>query len=222
MPKSKALKLGELMAMTARELAALSESELKVNYQNIKKIVNSRVNTFEKHGIGEALPVKIQGGLPSSRGRSEDALLQDINKTLSVTIVVITHEMRVIDQICDRVAVIDNSRIAETGAVSQVFSNPQSEIARELILPGVKREARPTKGGKRIRIVFDGGSSYEPVIANLVLESQAAVNILFADTKDLQGKAYGHMILELPSDKRQEEKVLAWLEGHGVEFREEV
>ena len=150
------------------------------------------------------------------------ALLQDINKQLGVTIIVITHEMRVIDQICDRVAVIDNSRIAETGAVSQVFSNPQSEIARELILPGVKREARPTKGGKRIRIVFDGGSSYEPVIANLVLESQAAVNILFADTKDLQGKAYGHMILELPSDKRQEEQVLAWLEGHGVEFREEV
>ena len=83
MPKAKALKLGELMAMTARELAALSESELKVNYQNIKKIVNSRVNTFEKHGIGEALPVKIQGGLPSSRGRSEDALLQDIKESLA-------------------------------------------------------------------------------------------------------------------------------------------
>lgn len=147
-------------------------------------------------------------------------LLKDINRNLGVTIVVITHEMRVIDQICDRVAVIDKSHIAETGAVSQVFSNPQSEIARELILPASTQRIDTTKGGKRIRLIFDG-STYEPVIANLVLESQAVVNIQFADTKILQGKAYGHMILELPTDARQEEKVLAWLTGHGVEFREE-
>lgn len=83
MPRAKALKLGELMAMTARELAALSESELKVNYQNIKKIVNSRVNTFEKYGVGDVLPAKIQGGLPSSRGRSEADLMQDIKESLA-------------------------------------------------------------------------------------------------------------------------------------------
>ena len=148
-------------------------------------------------------------------------LLKKINRELGVTIVVITHEMRVIDLICDRVAVIDHSRIAEEGDVSEVFANPRSDIARELILPGQKRDPRPTKGGSRIRVIFDGENSFDPIIANLVLETQAAVNILFADTKDLQGKAVGQMILELPNDERQKEKVLAWLAGHNVEYREE-
>ena len=148
-------------------------------------------------------------------------LLKQINQTMGVTIVVITHEMRVIDQICDRVAVIDHSRIAESGSVSRVFSNPQSEIARELILPGKKRDPRPTSAGRRIRVIFNGGDSQEPIIANLVLECQAPVNILFADTRQIEGQIFGHMILELPNDTRQMEKVLAWLEGHGIEYREE-
>ena len=65
-------------------------------------------------------------------------LLKQINRTLGVTIVVITHQMEVIDQICDRVAIIDQSRIVECGKVSEVFANPQSDIARRLILPRVK------------------------------------------------------------------------------------
>lgn len=149
-------------------------------------------------------------------------LLKQINQQLGVTIVVITHEMRVIDQICDRVAVIDHSHIAETGNVSQIFANPHSEIARELILPCSKSDPRDCGQGQKIRLIFDGYKSHEPIIANLVLECQAAVNILFADTKILEGKVFGHMILELPADSRQEEKVFAWLDGHGVSYRKEV
>ncbi|MEA4965147.1 MAG: ATP-binding cassette domain-containing protein [Oscillospiraceae bacterium] len=149
-------------------------------------------------------------------------LLKEINRTLGVTIVVITHEMRVIDQICDRVTVIDQSRIAEEGKVSEVFANPQSEIARELILPGRSSPVLELSGGKHIRIIFDGLSSGRPVIANLVLECQATVNILFADTRDIEGVCYGHMILELPEEPRQVEKVLAWLKGNGITYREEV
>ena len=148
-------------------------------------------------------------------------LLRSINEKMGVTIIVITHEMKVIDQICDRVAVIDQSRIAESGKVSDVFTNPQSKIARELILPQ-DRTAIETSGGKKIRIIFDGMQSKEPVISNMTLDCQVPVNIMFADTKDFDGIVYGHMIIELPTDAHQAEKVLAWLKNSTVKWKEEV
>ncbi len=154
--------------------------------------------------------------------RSILELLRQINETMGVTIIIITHEMKVIDQICDRVAVIDHSVIAEEGKVADVFTSPQSEIAKELILPQDRKAlAAQTDGGRRLRIIFDGQKSRRPVISDLVLECQAPVNILFADTKDFEGTVYGHMILELPHDKRQEEKIIAWLKNSGVTWKEE-
>lgn len=153
--------------------------------------------------------------------RSILELLREINKTMGVTIVVITHEMKVIDQICDRVAVIDHSRIAEEGRVSDVFTNPQSQIARELIIPK-DRAALDTKGGRRLRLTFNADYSRAPVISDLVLECQAPVNILFADTKEFEGAIYGHMIIELPNDPKQAEKIIVWLKNSQVDWREEV
>ena len=150
--------------------------------------------------------------------RSILELLKKINRELGVTIVVITHEMRVIDQICDRVAVIDHSRIAESGSVSQVFSSPQSQIAKELVLPDAARDPLPTQGGRKVRLVFCGGSPHLPVISTMSMDCQAPVNILFADSKELEGKTVGQMLLELPRDERQAEKVLQWLRGHREEF----
>ena len=147
-------------------------------------------------------------------------LLRSINEKMGVTIIVITHEMKVIDQICDRVAVIDQSRIAESGRVSDVFANPQSQIARELILPQ-DRTAIETSGGKKIRIIFDGMQSKEPVISNMMLDCQVPVNIMFADTKDFDGIVYGHMIIELPTDPHQADKVIAWLKNSNVKWKEE-
>ena len=152
--------------------------------------------------------------------RSILELLRSINEKMGVTIIVITHEMKVIDQICDRVAVIDQSRIAESGKVSDVFANPQSQIARELILPQ-DRTAIETSGGKKIRIIFDGMQSKEPVISNMTLDCQVPVNIMFADTKDFDGIVYGHMIIELPTDAHQAEKVIAWLKNSDVKWKEE-
>ena len=152
--------------------------------------------------------------------RSILELLRTINKTLGVTIIVITHEMKVIDQICDRVAVIDHSSIAEEGKVSEVFTNPRSAIARELILP-TDRAALDTAGGRRIRLIFNGLYSQEPIISQMVLECQAPVNILFADTKEYEGSIYGHMIVELPSDQRQADKIIAWLGNSKVVWKEE-
>jgi len=152
--------------------------------------------------------------------RSILELLDQINQTLGVTIVVITHEMKVIDQICDRVAVIDQSRIAEVGKVSDVFTNPKSEIARELILPQ-DRAALDTTGGQKLRLIFDGNYSQEPLLSKLILECQAPINIIFADTKEYEGAIYGHMIIELPSDYRQADKVITWLRSSPIKWKEE-
>ena len=147
-------------------------------------------------------------------------LLQRINAQLGVTIIVITHEMRVIDRICTRVAVIDQSCIAECGKVSDVFVNPKSPIAQELILQKDRRA--PQKfSGKRIRLVFDGTTTTRPVISDLVLACQAPVSIIFADTRDVGGVTYGHMIVELPEDRRQQEKIKSWLEANQIHFKEE-
>ena len=148
------------------------------------------------------------------------ALLQRINRELGVTIVIITHEMKVIDQICDRVAVIDHSSIAEEGKVSDVFTNPQSQIARELILPQ-DISAAQTSGGAQLRIIFSGENAKQPVLSQLTLECQVPVNILFADTKEVEGKAYGQMLLELPCDEGQAEKVRSWLRSSGIQWKEE-
>ena len=152
--------------------------------------------------------------------RSILELLREINNSLGVTIVVITHEMKVIDQICDRVAVIDHSRIAEEGKVSEVFTNPKSQIARDLIIPK-ERTVLDTTGGRRLRLTFEGDYSNAPVISEMVLECQAPVNILFADTKEFEGVIHGQMIIELPKDQHQADKIIVWLRNNQIKWREE-
>ena len=149
-------------------------------------------------------------------------LLKQINQTLGVTIVVITHEMRVIEQICQRVAVIDQSCIAEIGNVSDVFTHPKSDIAKALILPKSPAENLPPCTGKRLRLVFDGSCSNEPVISRITLECHVPVNILFADTRIVEGSIYGHMVIDLPDDPQQFHDVLRWLEHNHISYLQEV
>ena len=151
--------------------------------------------------------------------RSILALLKEINKTLGITIIVITHEMAVIEEICQRVAIIDSSHIAEVGTVDEVFTRPQSAMAKQLIYPDGKRNALAT-GKRYCRIVFDGNSSFEPIVSNMVLECKAPVNILFADTKNMDGRAYGQMILQLPEDERAAKRALAYLETQNIHAEE--
>lgn len=147
------------------------------------------------------------------------ALLKQINRTLGITIVVITHEMAVIEEICQRVAIIDASHIAEVGTVDQVFTRPQSDMAKQLIYPDGKRGEIATSK-RYCRIVFDGNSSFEPVVSNMVLECKAPVNIMFANTKNIDGKAYGQMLLQLPEDERAAQRALAYLETQNVHVEE--
>ena len=149
--------------------------------------------------------------------RSVLELLKKINRTLGVTIVVITHEMKVIDSICDRVAVLDNSTVAEIGEVRAVFSNPRSDIAKKLIMPQGELPVT-SENGKKIRIIYNGNNSSESLLSNMILTCCTPVNILHADTKDIDGKAYGQILLQLPEDESSERKITAYLDANDVTY----
>ena len=151
--------------------------------------------------------------------RSILELLKKINAEMGVTIIVITHEMKVIEQICNRVAVIDQSHIVEQGLVKDVFLAPKSRIARELILPQTEA-VEEVHGERKVRIVFDGNSAFEPVISNLTLECHAAVNILGADTKNIDGRAYGQMLLQLPEDENAQSRIFNYLNTRKIPYEE--
>lgn len=151
--------------------------------------------------------------------RSILALLKDINNKLGITIIIITHEMAVVEEICDYVAIIDKGCLTENGRVEEVFSNPKTEAAKKLVYHS-NTAVKEMTGKRCIRIVFDGKSSFEPVIANMVLECRAQVNILFADTKDINGKAFGHMVLQLPEDRLQADKIINYLKNKNVNVEE--
>ena len=147
-------------------------------------------------------------------------LLQDINREMGVTLVVITHEMRVIERICSRVAILAESRVVESGEVSEVFRHPKTAAAKQLIFPqGEKTET--FRGGKRIlRLAFDGTTTDQPIVANMVLACGEAVNILAADTKLIDGKALGQMVLQLPENEAAAERMLAFLDQEKVSYTE--
>ena len=149
--------------------------------------------------------------------RSILELMREINRKLGVTIVVITHEMKVIDTICDRVAVMDNSIVTEVGEVASVFAEPKSEIAKKLILPELKTVKNIT-GGERIRLIYNGESSFTPLLSNIILSCGVPLNILHAETKDIYGKAYGEMILQLPEDNRSAARVKNYLNANNITY----
>lgn len=151
--------------------------------------------------------------------RSILKLLKEINRKLGITIIVITHEMSVIEEICNRVAIIDKSRIAEIGDVREVFVKPQSGIAKQLVLSEDSHIDRFV-GDYKCRITFDGRTSYEPVIANLILECKTPINILFADTRDIAGMAFGQMVIQLPDDALSRSRVMNYLASKQIPFEE--
>ena len=147
-------------------------------------------------------------------------LLKEINKNMGVTIIVITHEMRVIEQICNKVAVIDKSHIVEEGPVREVFTAPKSQIAKQLILP--KNQGVPAAEGFRcLRLVFDGTSAFEPIISALSRQCNTDVNILGANTKNIEGVAYGQMLIQLPEDEAKVAGIKEFLDSKKVKYEEE-
>lgn len=149
------------------------------------------------------------------------SLLQDINKRLGITVVVITHEMAVIRQICSRVAILDGGRIAEEGTVDDVFVHTKSAAGRRLfgIVPSVQdEEAVPDVPA--LRIVFENGQETKPIVASLVQKYGIPVNILSADIKRIHGKSYGQMLIEMPQDHEKCEMIKKYLTEEGLTVKE--
>jgi D-methionine transport system ATP-binding protein len=146
-------------------------------------------------------------------------LLQQINKDFGITIVIITHEMSVVQEICSHVAIIDSGELAECGTVEEVFKSPKSKAAKKLVFM-VDTKVEEMAGKRCIRIVFSENSSFEPVIANMVLECKAPVNILLADTKDIGGIAHGQMILQLPEDETVANRMIHYLKERKLAVEE--
>lgn len=146
-------------------------------------------------------------------------LIKEINQKLGITVVIITHEMMVIESICNRVAIIAESRIAEIGAVKDIFAKPATEAGRRLVYPDGERNI--DFGNSRcIRIVFDGRSSFEPVIANMILDCKEPVNIIYANTKNINGTATGEMVIQLAKDDKVFDKVFAYLKARNLSVEE--
>ena len=158
-------------------------------------------------------------------------LLRKINVETGITIIIITHQMSVVREICNNVAIIEKGSLVENGLVEEIFTHPKSRAAKQLIIEGKDPDewtADESAAGtvpllhedRRIRIVFGTQSSFEPVIANMVLTMGTPVNILKADTKDVHGVARGEMILGLPADKDVQERMIAYLVERGLDVEE--
>ena len=130
-------------------------------------------------------------------------LLQKINKERGITVIIITHQMSVIEQICHRVAILDAGVVAEIGEVESVFSNPQSKAGRRLVSPDV---ALPLFDWDTpvARIAFNGNASADPIIASVAMELGVKVSILGAATRNVDGKAFGTMLISLPADEKKQ------------------
>ena len=138
------------------------------------------------------------------------ALLKELNRTLGVTVVVITHEMRVVQQICTRVAILDGGVVQEEGEVSDIFSNPRTEAGRRLVMPeGKKIHTMPEN--RLVRLVFNGASSGEPIISTLAAQQGILLNIISADTRTIGDETFGEMVLGLPQDETEAARALIYL-----------
>ena len=149
------------------------------------------------------------------------ALLQELNRTLGVTVVIITHEMKVVEQICGRVAILAESHVVEEGKVSEVFRHPKTAAARQLLMPGSETARETLAQGRAYRITFDGSTAEQPVVSGMVLSCGEPVNILFADMKNIEGKTYGQMLLQLPENEGAAARMLAYLESQHITYTEE-
>lgn len=146
------------------------------------------------------------------------SLLKEINERLGITIVIITHQMSVVTEICKKVAVIDNGKLVEEGFVEEIFRNPKSDAAKELISG---KEIRYTPldsldSSYKVRIVFGENSAYEPIISNVILKYQTPINILKADSRNVNGKAVGEMILSLPDEEALQKDIISYLQEKGL------
>lgn len=229
-----------------QQIDVLKNVEFALEINNIPNKREKAIKALERVGLGDKLhsyPSQLSGGqaqrvaiaralvlepevLLSDEGTSALdpettesilKLLKELNKELGLTIIMISHQINVIESICNRVAILSNSKLVEEGELSDVFLNPKTDIAKNLIYSNhVKTKLDEDK---TIRLTFDGNSD-EPVIANIVEKCGILVSILFADTKVIDGKIYGQLVFKLPKKTRDITKLRKYLDLHHIQYEE--
>ena len=130
-------------------------------------------------------------------------LIQKINRELGITVVIITHQMSVVEEVCNRVAILDNGTVVEEGGVQAIFSHPTSKAARRLVYPAGAPKAEALPGQRLVRVAFGGTQTTDkPLVASLAIECGALVSIMAADTRIVNGQTLGSMLLALPDDDK--------------------
>lgn len=151
-------------------------------------------------------------------------LIQQINRELGITVVVITHQMSVVEEVCNHVAILDGGRVVEQGDVAEIFSNPRTDAARRLVFPaGAPRGDGDLLPGRRlVRVAFNGTQTTDkPLVASLAIECNALVSIVAADTRVVHGQTLGSMLLALPEDEEAARRALDYIRAYpGLSFEE--
>ncbi len=151
-------------------------------------------------------------------------LIRDINRRLGITVIIITHQMSVVEEICNRVAILDNGTVAEEGEVAAVFSHPSSDAAKRLVFPETDEEILPAVRGRTIyRVVFNGLSATgAPVITQMAIDEKIAATILSSSTRCIGERVYGNMLIGLPADPQTRERAVRYLTKDSAITVEEV
>ena len=130
---------------------------------------------------------------------------------MGITVIVITHQMSVVQEICNRVAILENGEVVEEGDVSEVFSNPRTNATRSLIYPEMTEGVMLfSKSGQRLRVMFNGAVT-EPLIARMAMDCGITASILGASTRSVGDRAYGYMLLDIPGGPEELAKAVGYL-----------
>ena len=149
-------------------------------------------------------------------------LIKQINRELGITVVVITHQMSVVEEICNRVAILDGGHVVEQGDVGQIFSNPRTAAARKLVFPAGAAQSELVPGRRMVRVAFNGTQTTDkPLVASLAIECNALVSIIAADTRIVNGQTLGSMLLALPEDQAAAQRAIDYISNYpGLSFEE--
>ncbi len=149
-------------------------------------------------------------------------LIRQINRELGITVVVITHQMSVVEEICNRVAILDEGRVVEEGEVQAIFSHPASEAAKRLVYPAGAPQVQNLPGRRCVRVAFNGTQTTDkPLVASLAIECGAMVSIIAADTRIVNGQTLGSMLLALPPEADAAARALAYIRNYpGITYEE--